>query len=410
MLLVIGLVAAIFIPDFYWKANKEEANRTTVNYSPITKSFILLKSDVRGVNYVDPQGKSYSRDEFEQLVPFMNFRQLWASGKLPDSLDGIALVPKQIGLNNITLRVLPAAINARPLQIYPLLESASGRVRLELPPDYFRISDRMEFITSQTNSVNEEKSELFTQALLQEGFKFPSRFIYGNPSTKKPFDEGYFVIDAENKVFHIKMVKGAPFCKQTQIPATLDIVFMAINETELREFYGLAITRKSEAYLISYDNYKLIKLPLEDYDQQKDVLQVRGDLFYRTLVVNKEDGLRAVITDRSYKVVDTYRESRPSQDETTAGRIASFIFPFSIEIERYNTPFINFYFTFSGARFLILSFLLAVLAFFYLKSREIGVKEGALFYFWVLLTGIYGFIGILAVRDFRNDPVDNNQA
>jgi hypothetical protein len=409
MILMIGIITSIFIPDFYWKANKREANRTNVNYSPVTKSFVLLKSDVRGATYTDPQGKIYSRDEFEQLVPFMNFRQLMATGKLPDSLNGVALVPKEISINNLTLRVLPATINSRPLQIYPLMESASGRVRLELPPDYFRIKGRMEFITSQTNEVNEEKSELFTQALKKEGFQFPSKFIYGNPSTKKPFDEGYFVIDRDNYVFHIKMVKGIPFCKKTPIPSTLDIVYMAINETELREFYGLFVTRSNEAYLISYKNYQLIKLPLLGYDHQNDMLQFRGDLFYRTLVLNKENGLEVVITDRNYQVIDKYSEKKPTSEETTAGIIAAYLFPFTIEIEKFNTPFINFYFTLSDARCLILSFLLAGITIFYLKRREIGVKQGAIYYLWVLLTGLFGFIGILAVRDFKNDPVSKNQ-
>lgn len=407
MMLVIVLVASIYIPDFYWKANKYEANKTNVYYSPVSKSFVLLKSDVRGVVYTDPKGKIYSRDDFEQLVPFINFRQLMATGKMPDSLNGQAIIPKEINKNNVQLRINPIAINSRPLQLYPLMESKSGRVRLELPPDYFRISDRMEFVTSRTNEINEEKSEMFTNALKKQGFKFPSKFIYGNPSTKKLFDEGYFVIDNENNVFHIKMVKGKPFCKKTQIPSDLDIAYMAINETELREFYGMIATKKNEAYFISYKNYELIKLPVEGYNHQEHTLLVRGDLFFRTLVVSNESGLTAVITDRNYKVIDKYSETRPTKEEKFAGTVAAYLFPFTIEIEKATTPFVNFYFSFSGVRSLLLSLIMLVSAFLYLRKKNLPVVKVAPYYVLVLLTGIYGFIALLIIRDFDDDPGDS---
>lgn len=407
MMLIIVLTASIFIPDFYWKANKHELKRTGVYFSPISKSFFFLKSDVHGVVYTDPKGKIYSRDDFEQLIPFVNFRQLMLTGKLPDSLYGVKLIPKEINLNNVTLRVNPLAINSRPLQLYPLIESASGRVRLELPLDYFRISNRMEFVTSSTNEINEKKSRLFTSALTEQGFKFPSKFIYGNPSTKKPFDEGYFVIDSGNNVFHIKMIKGKPFCKKTKIPSDLGIAYMAINEYELREFYGVIVTNNDEAFLISYDHYKLIKLPVEGYNHQEHQLQFRGDLFYRIIVVYKENGFNAVITDRNYKVVDRYGETKQTKDEMTAGVIASYLFPFTTVIEKDTTPFVNFYFTFSGLRSLILTLIMLGASFLYLRKKNLPVKRVVPYYLLVLLTGIYGFIALLIVRDFDDDPGDS---
>jgi hypothetical protein len=402
--LVIILVASIYIPDLYWKASKSEINRTSVFYSPIKKGFILTKSDVRGSVYTDIKGKTLTRDEFEEATPFMNFRQLMISGKLPDSIDHVAIVPKALNLNNIVTRVTPGGINSRPVQLFPLIESASGRARLELPPDYFRITKRMEFITSMTNEINEEKTQLYTNALLKEGFTFPSKGIYGNPTTKKPFDEGYFVIDNANKVFHIKMVKGQPFCKNTGISSDLGIVLISTAEYELREFYGLLVTEKNEVYFISYNNYKLIKLTLDDYNHQEDVLQIKCDLFYRVLVINKENGLNSVVLDRDYKVVDRYSEKWPTKEIKTSGIIASYLFPFSVSIEKNTTPFINFYFSFSDWRCLILSVILLVVTFFYFKKKNISLKKAGVYYVLVLLTGLYGFIAVLVIKDFDNDP------
>jgi hypothetical protein len=404
MMLIIILIASIYIPDIYWKINKYEVKRTNVYFSPVSKKFILTKSDVRGLAYSYLNGKTLSRDEFEEAIPFMNFRQLMISGKLPDSIDNVQLVPKVINLNNIMLRVTPIGINSRPMQLYPLIESASGRARLEMPPDYFRISNRMEFVTSMTNEVNEEKSRLFTSALQKEGFSFPSKFIYGNPTTKKPFDEGYFVIDSKNQVFHIKMVKGKPFCKNTGIPNDLGIVFISTAEYELREFYAMVVTANNEVYFISYNNYKLIKLNVDNYNHQEDVLQVKCDLFYRILVVNKENGLNAVVVNRDYNIVDKYSETREGKETKSAGIIASYLFPFTISIEKDTTPFINFYFSFSDARCLIISFLLFLITIIYFKRKNFSVKKIGYYSAIVLITGIYGFISILAVKDFDDDP------
>ena len=60
----------------------------------------------------------------------------------------------------------------------------------------------MEFIVARTNKINEEKSQLFTEALTAEGFIFPADIIAGLPTTRKSHDEGYFITDSEGTLFH----------------------------------------------------------------------------------------------------------------------------------------------------------------------------------------------------------------
>ena len=79
-----------------------------------------------------------------------------------------------------------------------------------MPDDYFRIGKRMEFIVAKTNKVDEAKSKLFTDALSAEGFAFPANLIAGLPTTRKSKDEGYFLTDSREQLFHIKMIKGQP--------------------------------------------------------------------------------------------------------------------------------------------------------------------------------------------------------
>jgi hypothetical protein len=404
LMLIIVLVSSVYLPDFFWKANKHENKKINVFYSPILKDFVFIKADVRQTYYADTKGKYYTRDEFEPLLPFLNFRQLMLAGKLPDVIDGVPIRPKEVSLNNINMRVQPAIIQYKPLQLFPLFESASGRLRLELPPDFFRIRSRMEFITSITNEINEEKSSLFTAALVKEGFSFPAKAIYGNPSTKKPFDEGYFVIDDKGKVFHIKMVKGRPFCKDTGIPADLDIVYMVTTENELREFYALAVTKKNEVFIVSYDKYSLIQIPVEEYDYKENTLLIKGDLFYRVITVNQENGYHSIVTNRKYQIISRTGESWSGSEATNAGIIASCLFPFTVQIEKDTTPYIDFYVQYSDFRALFASNIALLFAMYYFRKKRIPIRQAALYCTVVILTGVYGLIALLTVKDFDDDP------
>jgi len=250
-----------------------------VYYSPVSHEFLASKMTGNDFYYIDRKGNKYDRDQFENLTPLLNYRQLVSVNNLPDSLNGVALNLETIRLNNIMLRVTTDEIDVKPIQLFPMFESRSGRIKLEMPDDFFRIADRFEFINCQTNSVNQEKSNLFTAALAKENFSFPAIKIAGNPTNKKLFDEGYFVLDSKNQLFHIKMVKGKPFCVNTNMAGSLDVAFMSISEMALREFYGMIFTKQGEVYLISYDNYNLVKLPLENYNIKKDNFSFFGDSF-----------------------------------------------------------------------------------------------------------------------------------
>ena len=72
----------------------------------------------------------------------------------------------------------------------------SGRVDLSMPDDVFRVTSKgLEFIGMKTNTIDTDKSQLFTEAMVKKGFKFPCPG--GNPTTRKEYDEGYLILDNE---------------------------------------------------------------------------------------------------------------------------------------------------------------------------------------------------------------------
>ena len=403
LLLLIVFVASIFIPKYYWLKFEKNIRRPIIYYSPVIHDFLIPQITRNELIHFDTKGNKYDRDQFEMLTPLLNYRQLVSVGKLPDSLNGMPLSIESVRLNNIMMRVPSDMIDAKPIQLFPMFESKSGRVRLEMPDDLFRINDRFEFINCQTNSVIQDKSNLFTAALAKENFSFPAVKIAGNPTDKKAFDEGYFVLDSKNKLFHIKMVKGKPYCANTQMPESLDVACMSIMEMPLREFYGILITKQGGVYLISYDDYKFIKLPLENYNIQKDNFSIMGDLFYRTISLTSSNSVHTIVTDRDYKVVDRYENSWLDNKEMPAGIFASWVFPFTLRLEDAGSSYSNFFFRFSGYKVLLLSFVLTIITYFILRNRKISLKQGWFDLIIVLFSGIFGFIAVLLVKNIDNN-------
>jgi hypothetical protein len=51
---------------------------------------------------------------------------------------------------------------------------------------------------AETNAVIEEKTIRFNEELIKKGFVFPAKGFWGNPSTRKAYEEGYFCLDSKN--------------------------------------------------------------------------------------------------------------------------------------------------------------------------------------------------------------------
>jgi hypothetical protein len=121
----------------------------------------------------------------------------------------------------------------------------------------------------------------------QAGFVFPARLTAGRVSILKPFDEGFFVVDANGCTYHVKRVKGEPVVVKTPIPSDLGIRNIKVMENKKKEIYGMLLTDKGDIYLITYDGYGLIKLPLKDYNPDTMDLKLLINPLYRTAVYFK---------------------------------------------------------------------------------------------------------------------------
>ena len=262
---VIFVLSNIF-PEYYWMTFEKHHPKPSIIYSALLNDFIQTVKRDNKFYRLDNRGETVEKKEFEKLAPLFFYRSLYYYDAIPDSLNGVAINYKLIKRNAIFSQIKPSMIQTPVIKLTPLLESVPDGPRLSMPDDFFRITERMEFIDCETNEIIPELTESFTKALKAVKFSFPAKNFWGNPTIMKPFDEGYFVLDSDNNLFHIKRVHNKPLVNKVSLPANIVPVFINVTEMEIKEFYAIMITEKSEVYLISYDNYKLIKIPLENYD------------------------------------------------------------------------------------------------------------------------------------------------
>ena len=142
---IIGFLALVvlawLLPAVYELVSPRTDKTPFVVYSCLDSTFIRFEMQDKQVHYIDFRGQEFSKIEADSLLPLFSFRQLVAEGRLPDSLYGVALTPKLIQQNAIHFKTSPKQLNKPAVGLYTMLESASGRVDLQLPPDVFRLTE-----------------------------------------------------------------------------------------------------------------------------------------------------------------------------------------------------------------------------------------------------------------------------
>ncbi|ADV43129.1 DUF4857 domain-containing protein [Bacteroides helcogenes] len=285
-------------------------------YSTIIGDFVSIGNEEgKGIIRRDQSGNIYSQEETDSILPFFYIRQLMSDERFPDSIKGVSLTPREVQMTNFNFRSVPSDINASKIGLYPLLESMSGRVELSMPDDVFRITYKgIEFIQIKANAVDTDKSRLFTDALTKKKFKFPSRLIAGNPTTRKEYDEGYLILDNEGKLFHMKQMKGRPYVRAISLPEGVKVNQLFVTEFKSRKTLGFLTDTDNHFYVLNSKTYELVKTGVPTYDPKKDAITIFGNMFDWTVCIKTDNNVMYYALDaNNYKLL----RSIQSADENT---------------------------------------------------------------------------------------------
>ncbi|MCK5349545.1 MAG: DUF4857 domain-containing protein [Desulfobacula sp.] len=418
--LLVILVSAIYLPILYEKVFFKQIKKTHLFYSPVSRDFILkekftgpvpeqaLKNSVdhhTGIAYQKADNTYVSRRQFEKHLPFIFYKNMEIWGLLPLELGGRKFDKQTIKKNRRVMELKSIdIIDRRPFTpFWPLLESNPGQARLVFPDDRFRMTPTaMEFINADTNRKDKALTKTFTNALKDCGFIFPVQSINGKFTVLKPFDEGIFMVDAKFSVFHVKRINGKPEIIKTPIDTRLKTRFIKISENRQKQYYGLLLTHTGQLNLLSYDNYKLIPLPLIHYDPDcMDIKLIFNPLFC-TAVYSDQTMIRALAMDRDFTIIKKFSHTMSRARVTLAKQVYHTLFPFCIYFDTENSGFLSMQVQSEG-KYALLG-LIVCLGIFFSKTmlgrkKPPGLWKTAL----VATTGIYGFIAINII-DIDDEP------
>ncbi|PTX96524.1 DUF4857 domain-containing protein [Opitutus sp. ER46] len=409
LLLTSILLLGYYLPAGFWLVAARRDRAPVVFYSCVENRFLFSRATLDGVRYADAAGRSYDRDEFERLLPLTNWAQLTKDGRMPKVIQGTPVTLEAVRRAQFSLRLTPDALDTPQVRLFPLLEAESGRARLELPSDFLRLGATVEFLDPKTNTVLTDKSARFAAAFATVGFQFPVHFAANNPTNRKPYDEGAYLVDAAQTVFHLRQVRGKPELHRVVDLAApeqrarwtdLRIRHLLVQEIDSREIHSLIVERNGAVTLDVGPAHRLVTLPLQHYVPAAAEVTIRGNLLHRLVVVRSDDWLEAIVLDRNYALVDRHEERLTPRDATSAGRLARLVFPFSWTLTDASSGYLGFHLHLGSPWAFALNGVLLVgwLAWRFLRrERSPGARRDWLAAGGVAVTGVFGVLAAILV-------------
>jgi hypothetical protein len=381
------LFLALFLPRIIDTALGEAKKNPKVYFSENLNQFLIQGYDreAKKSYFLTESGDELSTESFMQNLPFKFYSYLLAKGIFPNQYTDWANADK-IRANSQILAIKPSFYNQKSIPLFTILESKPKFLKLQFNNYGIRgKKDRIEFVNLETLKVDDKLSQTYTDALKQSGFIFPLKCYYSNPTTRKVFDEGAFLQDKQNTIFHLKMVNGKPLVKNTKIKnATIKKII--IKENQRKEFYG-ALIDDSGVKLISYDNYKLIPLPNSMYKPESMVYSLFITPLSKTVIINMDDKVEAYKLDNSYQILRNFSFPIENNNQWITN-IKKYLLPFTLKRKdgyRYEYTLGDFSFL------VLLANALFVLLYFGLTFK----REVPILHFIIIgVFGIYGFIAL----------------
>ncbi len=391
---VIVFVLAMVLPGLFAKATSVRIQAPILYYSPVLERFVM-----QGKNgMVDDQGNTLTRHRYMRSLPFLYRANLVKWGQFPKEVAGVPVTSGEALRQMQFLRISPRDINVPSFGLHMLLESEPEGATLEMATDMFRLGAGIEFLRCGDNTLDREKSERFTKAMLKAGFTFPARSIGGTPDVRKPFDWGYFLVDATNTLFHLRMVRGKPLCINTGRRFDQPVRSILVSEHERKEFYGMVIT-ESDVYVLSCDGYKLIRLPLSHYDPDRDMIMLLTSPLNRVVQQRTPVVVRGTALDNQWQPVREYSFGVDRGPKEQREKLSCLLFPFKLETVSPYTRFKPLVFAgfyawpwWTAAGVLVCICLYIVLYRLRFRSTPSVWELGLL-----AVTGLYGLVALLAV-------------
>lgn len=406
LLLLTVFLLALWLPLarellFAWPYGK-----TDLFYSPVIERFVYKELVGEGHRFVyrDQDGRDYTREAFEALIPFIYYKNMELWGKLPLQLDGQTFDKAQIQAERQVLELEPVELpgHAPRIQLFPLLEANPGRARLRFPEDIMRPGERLTFINSDANRLDPELTRRFTAALSEAGFAWPVQDTFGRVSILKAFDAGYFLLDHAGDLFQLRRVNGVPEVTPVPLPEGLRVRHVKVAESKRGEYLGLILSEDDRLFLLAQDEDRrsasgLIPLALPGYDPDTMELKILFNPLFRTAIYSDQREIKAVAMGKGFEPIASYDRTMAMAEPRLVDRVWEALVPFSLNLRDPNARYFRIRLDLHGLHALPAIGVALVLAWLLLWQPGVRLRSIVPSLLLVAVTGLYGLIAVLLI-------------
>ena len=387
-----------------------ERNREPfVAYSPLTDSFVVTefaadgKGEATDIYTIDPLTHTplnhFTMDQRDSLLPEIFVGQLSAKGQLPDSIKGVEINMREIRMNSWIFTSSPKDFNRAVPRVFPLMESMPARFKFEDPSVVMTLNDDGLQITDiETNRNDAQKTARFAKMFADKGFAFPAIEAAANITSRKGYDNGYLIIDADRKLYHLKMQAGRPSMARIELPDSIVPTHAYVFENADRQLYGLLSAKDGNMYAVNHDDtYSISKLSGISFDPTSEKMTIMKNLFSWCVKINSDDRTEWVALDpTTLSVMATYTYSYVSSlNRTVRQWIFPFVTTFTSTADRFVYPRIGDV----SPRALVLNALLALIVIFAAKGPDRRCTAGK--FVVTLLLGLFAFIPLMLIKQVK---------
>ncbi|WP_169764449.1 DUF4857 domain-containing protein [Campylobacter mucosalis] len=394
VLVFASLIFSYFLPLFINLALPQTRVSEKIKYSPVINEFLYSKSDKESktTEFKILNGENISEERFFELLPFSYYSMLISRNKFPEIFSEYGKNPSLIRKNSQNLSLRFGSNKAKFIPLYPIMNTKEKFDRMELLPFLFKFSkNSIDVIDLETNSIDLNKTKIINDELKNLGFSYPAKKYFTNPSALKAFDEGAFIVDNNDTIFHIKQVNASFIINNTKISKP-NIINIVVSEDPRREFYALLVSQ-NELGLIDY-GYKFIPLDIQGYEPFSSNLSLNISPVDKILAFNSQDSIKTNVMDLNYTSIK--QNSFELAKFQSKRWFKEYVLPFELKLTQplhfYKFEFINF--SYFGVLF---SIILAFLYFVYnlaIKKQKMFLNSGI-----IAIFGIYGLIATIFYKE-----------
>lgn len=182
----------------------------------------------------------------------------------------------------------------------------------------------------------------------------------------------------------------------TSLSLKAPFVDIIISENRRKEFYGTVVTRQGGVYLLSYNNYQLVQLPVKNYHPEAMDFKMLITPLSRTAVVSDSESVHGTAMDGSYRMIREYSLERRDPNSKVLRIVHDVFFPYRLCFDSPYRGEADLQLQIGNVGSLLGIFIALAMYCLFQRKSNLSLFRGGDFVF-ILVSGFFGLLAVCVI-------------